>query len=288
MRKVVVSLISVAALALAGCNAPSSSSSAGAPADAGTAAGAAKMASQVSGTITVRGPGLSPKASLVVSLVDVSSTAAGSAPLASKTSPAGTFPQPFVLTFNPAEVKADDLYVVQATITDGDRRYVMPIQAPVLTKTNPVDGISVQLQAEQTPSEKMLAAFSEVQKQLGAMKVTSGTKLEPDASRSWQLFRQNGEIKFIRELVDYGSKGFTSSDYAYQNGKPWVAVQQDKPSQSGKPTAVDRAGWDDQGNLVLKQHEAGGNVQPLDAAAAGKLKQQAIAVLSLATAGKNK
>jgi putative lipoprotein len=218
----------------------------------------------------------------------VSSTAAGSAPLASKTSPAGTFPQPFVLTFNPAEVKADDLYVVQATITDGDRRYVMPIQAPVLTKTNPVDGISVQLQAEQTPSEKMLAAFTDVQKQLGAMKVTSGTKLEPDASRSWQLFRQNGEIKFIRELVDYGSKGFTSSDYAYRNGKPWVAVQQDKPSQSGKPTAVDRAGWDDQGNLVLKQHEAGGNVQPLDAAAAGKLKQQATAILSLATAGKNK
>ena len=66
---------------------------------------------------------------LVLNLVDVSSSAAGAPPLATKTSPAGTFPQPFKLTFNPAEVKPNDLYVVQAILTDGDRHYSMPIQA---------------------------------------------------------------------------------------------------------------------------------------------------------------
>jgi Protein of unknown function (DUF1481). len=133
-----------------------------------------------------------------------------------------------------------------------------------------------------------MAAFTDVQKQLGAMKVSHGTKLEKDASRGWQLFRQNGQVKFIRELVDYGDKGFTSTDYAYKDGKPWVVVQQTKASQGAKPSAIDRAGWDDSGNLVLKQHEVDGNVQPLDPDAAAKLQSEAKDVLSLATGGKNK
>ncbi len=291
MRKMVLSLTSVAALALSGCNAPSSSQPAdvGAPTAAATAAAAARIVSQVSGTIALRGSTqLSPNASLVINLVDVSSTAAGAAPLASKTSPAGAFPQPFQLSFNPAEVKPDDLYVVQATLTDGERHYVMPIQAPVLTKGNASTGVNIQLMAVQTPGEKALAEFKDEQKQLGAMKVSHGTKLEKDASRGWQLFRQDGQLKFIRELVDYGDKGFTSTDYAYKNGRPWVVVQQIQPNQTAKPSAIDRAGWDDNGDLVLKQHEVAGSVQPLDAATAEKLKKEAQDILTLATGGKNK
>ena len=81
----------------------------------------------------------------MLNLVDVSSSAAGSPPLASKTSPAGTFPQPFKLTFNPADVKPNDLYVVQAILTDGDRHYSMPIQAPVLAKGSNNDGVTIEL-----------------------------------------------------------------------------------------------------------------------------------------------
>jgi putative lipoprotein len=290
MRKMVLSLIPFAALALAGCNSSSSSSSDDAPAAASTAA--AKVANVVSGTVSLRAPGqpLSPKASLVISLVDVSSTAdAGAPPLANKlVSPAVQFPQPFSLTFDPSKVKADDLYVVKAVLTDGDRHYTMPIQAPVLTKGNKNDSIAIELVAEQTAGEKAMAEFTSEQKQLGAMKVKSGTKLDPDASRSWQVFRQDNDLKFIRELVDYGAKGFTSTDYAYKNGKPWVVVQQTKPNQSAKPSATDRAGWDDSGNLVLKQHDTGGNVQVLDDAAAASLQKQGLQVLSLATGGKNK
>jgi putative lipoprotein len=293
MRKTVLSLMSVAALALAGCNNtanPSESMGSTAPAAAKTAAAAAQIPSQVSGTITLRAgsPPPSANATLVLNLVDVSSTATGSAPLASKTSPAGAFPQPFTLSFNPAEVKPGDLYVIQATLTDGDRKYTMPIQAPVLAKGSKNDGVAIELVAEQTPSEKILAEFAEAKAQIGGMKISHGTKLEANDSRGWQLFRQAGEVKYIREEVDYGDKGYTSTDYAYKDGKPWAIVQETKASRDGKPSAIDRAGWSEDGTLVLKQHQVGSDVQPLDPAAAGTLKKQAIAILSLATGGKNK
>ncbi|HZX72038.1 MAG TPA: DUF1481 domain-containing protein [Rhodanobacter sp.] len=291
MRKTVLSLVSVAALALAGCNGSPSSDQAGdgSPASPGSAA-VAQVPSEVSGTISLRAgsPQPSDKATLVLNLVDVSSTAAGSAPLATRTSPAGTFPQPFKLTFNPADVKPSDLYVVQANLTDGERHYVMPIQAPVLAKGSKNDSVSIQLQAEQTPGEKLLAEFKAEQEQLGAMKASHGTKLETDASRGWQLFRQDGQIHFIRELVEYTKDGFTSTDYAYKNGKPWAIAQEHKPSRDGKPTSIDRAGWSDDGTLVLKQHQVGNDVTPLDADAADKLKQEAMDILGIATKGKNK
>lgn len=293
MRKTVLSLMSVAALALAGCNNtanPSESTGSTAPAAAKTAAAAAQIPSQVSGTITLRAgsPTPSANATLVLNLVDVSSTATGSAPLASKTSPAGAFPQPFTLSFNPAEVKPGDLYVIQASLTDGDRKYTMPIQAPVLAKDSKNDGVAIELVAEQTPSEKILAEFAEAKAQIGGMKISHGTKLEANDSRGWQLFRQAGEVKYIREEVDYGDKGYTSTDYAYKDGKPWAIVRETKASRDGKPSAIDRAGWSEDGMLVLKQHQVGSDVQPLDPAAAGTLKKQAIAILGMATGGKNK
>ena len=140
-------------------------------------------------------------------------------------------------------MKPNDLYVVQAILTDGDRHYAMPIQAPVLAKGSKNDGVSIELVAEQTPGEKLLADFKTEQDQLGAM---------------------------------------------YKDGKPWFIVQQTKPSRDGKPTSIDRAGWSDDGTLVVKQHQVGSDVQPLDAGDADKLKQQAMTILGLATNGKNK
>jgi putative lipoprotein len=291
MRKMVLSLMSMTALALAGCNGGSPQQASSAPTAAGTAPAAATAtpANQVSGTISLRGASqLSPNANLVINLVDVSSSAAGTAPLATKTAPAGSFPQAFQLTFNPADVKANDLYVVQASLTDGDRHYTMPIQAPVLTKGNKNSGVMVELVAEQTAGEKVLAEFNAVQKQIGGMKVSNGTKLDKDISRGWQVFRQAGEVKFIRELVDYGDKGFTSTDYAYKDGKLWAAVQQKKSNKDAKPSSTDSAGWDDSDNLVLKQHQAGGSAQDLDGDTASSLHKQGVEILNLATNGKKK
>ncbi|GLQ47289.1 hypothetical protein GCM10007862_23400 [Dyella lipolytica] len=287
MRSVVWSLMTVAAVALAGCsNSSNPSSSTGA--DSTEATAPTGPATSVSGTITLRGD-IKPSAQdkLDISLIDV--TAQGSAPLATKTiAPATTFPMTYELDFNPANVAPNDLYIVQATLTDGDRHYVMPLQAPVLTQGHPTTNVAVQLAPEQTPSEKMLVAFQDVQKQIGGMKRSSGTQLQKDASLAWQVFRDGGEVKFIRELVDYGDKGFTSTDYAYKDGKPWVVQQQKKSGQTAKPSSVDTAGWGDDGSLVLKTHEAGGSTQSLGDDDAANLQQQSKAILNLATGGKGK
>jgi putative lipoprotein len=287
MRSVVWSLMTVAAVALAGCNNSSDSSTTNSSNDAAASAPAAQ-ATNVSGSVSIRGD-IKPSAqdSLDIKLVDV--TAQGSAPLATKTiAPATTFPQQFELDFNPANVVPNDMYVVEATLTDGDRHYVMPLQAPVLTQGHPASNIAIELMPEQTPGEKMLAAFQNAQKQIGGLKRSSGTKLEPNASRAWQVFRDGLEVKFIRELVDYGDKGFTSTDYAYKDGKPWVVQQKKMPSQNAKPTSTDTAGWADDGTLVLKSHDAGGTSSTLSDSDAGNLQQQAKDILNLATGGKGK
>jgi putative lipoprotein len=287
MRSVVWSLMTVAAVALAGCNSSSNPSSS-TDTDGQAPAAQAAAANSVSGTITLRG-GITPsnQDKLVISLVDV--TAQGSAPLATKTiAPATTFPLPFDLSFNRADVAPNDLYIVQVELTDGDRHYSMPIQAPVLTKGNPTANVAIELAPEQTPAEKMLTAFQSLQKQIGGMKRSSGTKLEPNASRAWQVFRDGTEVKFIRELVDYGDKGFTSTDYAYKDGKPWVVQQQKKANQGARASSTDTAGWGDDGSLVLKTHDAGGNTSALSDSDAGNLQQQSKDVLNLATAGKGK
>ena len=287
MRSVVWSLMTVAAVALAGCS-NSSNPSSSADTDGQSASTQAAAAHSVSGTITLRG-GVTPsnQDKLVISLVDV--TAQGSAPLATKTiAPATTFPLPFELDFSPSNVAPNDLYIVQVELTDGDRHYSMPIQAPVLTKGNPTSNVAIELAPEQTPAEKMLVAFQGLQKQIGGMKRSSGTKLEPNASRAWQVFRDGTEVKFIRELVDYGDKGFTSTDYAYKDGKPWVVQQQKKASQGAKPTSTDTAGWGDDGSLVLKTHDAGGTTDTLSDSDAANLQQQGKDILNMVTGGKGK
>jgi putative lipoprotein len=294
MRKSVLSLMSIAALALAGCNAPNSSAQTGndAPTSTKSADGNVSMPSEVSGTISLRegSPQPSANATMVLNLANVSSNAAGTAPLTTKTSPAGSFPQPFKLSFNPADVKPNDLYVVQVILTDGDRSYSMPIQAPVLAKGSNNDSINIQLVAEQTPAEKTLDAFKAEKKQLGAMKVTNGTKLEKEDSRGWQVFRKDGMTQMILELVEYTEKGknFTSTYYAYKDGKPWAIVQEAKPNRDGKTISTDRAIWSDDGNLVVKQHQVGDDVKDLDADAVAVLKTQADTIYNLSGAAKKK
>jgi putative lipoprotein len=281
-------LVAVVSLALAGCNSSGSSAQQEAATGSGGPAPAASAPHSVSGTITIRGsdhPSASDK--LTVSLVDVSQQ--GAAPLATKTiAPATTFPLSFELDFSPADVLANDLYVVQAELVDGDRHYEMPLQAPVLTKGRPTTNVAIELVPQQTPGEKELAAFQDQQKQLGGMRISSGTRLEKDVSYAWQVFRQGGQVQFIRARADRGDKGFTNTDFAYRDGKPWVVVQQEKANQNAKPSSIDRAGWSADGTLVLKQHEVAGKVGELDDAGADSLKQQAEDMLKMATGGKGK
>jgi len=285
MRRLVWSLMSVAALALAGCNNSAPSSQGGT--DGGDAAQAPAQTNQITGQVTLRDAAtVSPNAKLDLTLVDVSTQDA--APLATKTiQPANTLPLSFQLPFNPADVNPAGLYVLKATLVDGDRSYNPPLQTQVLTKGAPTQ-VNIQLVAEQTQGEKELAAFTSVQKQIGGMKISNGTKLEDKVSRGWQVFREAGEVKFIREEVDYGDKGFNSTDYAYKDGKPWVVVQQKKSSKDAKPSSTERAAWGPDGSLVLKTNEQGGKSSPLSDDEAASLQKQATSILNLATGGKGK
>ncbi|HEX7814697.1 YbaY family lipoprotein [Dyella sp.] len=287
MRRIVWSLMSVAALALAGCNSSSDSSQSASGNDSGSAAAPARQANKVSGSVALQNPAnLSPNAKLEITLVDVS-TEDGNATLATKTiSPVPSMPQQFELTFNPADINPADGYNVKAVLTDGEQQYAPALQSPVLTKGAP-NTVSIILTPTQTAGDKELAAFKDVQAHIGAMKITNGTKLEKDVSRGWQVFREGGNVKFIREQVDYGDKGFTSTDYAYKDGKPWVVVQQKKSNKDAKPSSTERAGWGQDGALVLKQHEANGKTDTLSDSDAADLQKQAQTILSLA-GGKGK
>lgn len=276
MRRIFLSLASVTALALAGCSGGSDNN--GQQAAAGGSDNAAPAnANAVTGTVALRDVSaqLSPDAKLELKLVDVS--AEGSQPLASKTVQPVTLPQQFQLDFNPSDLNPNDMYIVEVSLQDGERHYSSPLKTPVLTK-GAKNVANIQLVGEATPGEKELAGFNSVKKNIGGMKVTQGTALKEGESRGWQIFKKGNDVQFVIELVDYGDKGFTSTNYAYKNGKPWVIVQEKKPSKDGKPTSIERAGWNDAGELVLKQNEAGGKVDALSDDAANDLKKQAEAM----------
>jgi putative lipoprotein len=278
MRRILLSLASVSALALAGCGGGSDNN--GQQAAAGGSDNAAP-ANAVTGTITLRDAGaqLSPDAKLDLKLVDVS--AQGSQPLAAKTISPVTLPQAFQLDFTASDLNPNDMYIVEVSLQDGERHYSSPLKTPVLTKGAKAVA-NIQLVGEATPGEKELAGYDSVKKNIGGMKVTQGTALKEGESRGWQIFKKGNDVQFVIELVDYGDKGFTSTNYAYKNGKPWVIVQEKKPSKDGKPTSTERAGWNDAGELVLKQNQAGSKVDVLSDADANTLKSQAEAMYAKA------
>lgn len=278
MRRLILSLASVATLALAGCG---GSSGNGQQAAGGSSPEASGPANNVTGTVTLRdtGKSLSADAKLDIKLIDVS--AEGSQPLAAKTIAPVTIPQQFQVDFTPSDVNPNDMYIVEVSLQDGERHYSAPLKTPVLTK-GAKNVVNVQLVGEATPGEKELAGFNSVKKNIGGMKVTQGTALKEGESRGWQIFKKGNDVQFVIELVDYGDKGFTSTNYAYKNGKPWVIVQEKKPSKDGKPTSTERAGWNDAGELVLKDNESNGKTDVLSDDAANDLRKQAEAMLAKA------
>lgn len=300
MRKMIWSLMSLSALslALAGCGNGSSTSQESASSGSSAGNATAIQANKVTGTITLRDSAQpSADAKLVIDLVDVSAAPdASTPPLATKTvAPATQFPLDFELDFNASDVNPNDLYVVKAKLTDGERHYAMALQAPVLTK-GAKNQVSIQLIAQQTPGENDLAAFEKDKQQIGGMKIKQGTKLEKDVSRSWQVFRQDGAVQFIREQVEYDKKdknggiGFTDTDYDYKDGKPFAAVQQQMPSKGGKAKIIERVSWTDDGTVVLKQSLAGkgGKVSDLSDEEAGKLRKESEEIFKLAGGDKGK
>lgn len=268
MRKLALPL-TVAATLLGGCNAPSN--------DAAQQT-AVPQATAVTGTVTLadKSVTLTPEAKLDLTLMDVSHQPG--TPINAQTFAPANLPLQFNLSFNPGQIKAVDIYVLQAQMQDNGRVYSTALQTPVLTHGAPAQ-VNLQLIAEPTQSDKMLSDFKAMQGRIGGMKMTQGTASTPDASRGWQVFSDKNGVQFIRELVDHGDKGnYTSTDYAYQNGRPWVVVRETRPAKGAPVSAIDRAGWDENGGLVLKEHTEGNKTTTLSEDAAKALHDQAEAL----------
>jgi putative lipoprotein len=278
MQKLVVAPLFLATLALAGCGASNSSGGSSAGPGAASATSQAGMpasaATAVTGTVKLENADtkISPDAKLELSLVDVSKQPSVAVNKQDFNPP--KFPQAFRIPFAASAINANDLYVLQAEMQNDGRVYHTKLEQPVLTRGQSAS-VNLTLVPEPTPAEKMLDAFEQAKRQTGGMSVKSGTSSKIGESKSWQVFSDVQGIEFIIEQVNQADKGFTKTEYAYRNSLPWVVVQEQMPKAGAPATTTQRAGWDDNGKLVLNENISAGNTGTLTDAEAKTLHDQA-------------
>lgn len=278
MRTAALTLLASFVLLLAACNSsnqaednsvPKSPGANGQQAPANTITGSVSLQPGVAGAHSV-----SPNARLELVLEDTSQQPP--VPIATKTiNPVGQLPVQFSLDFNPEKVVSDDVLILVAKLTDGERRYTMPLQYPVLTHNAPRTA-EIQLVPEPTVGEKMMADFRKLQGQLGGMKISKGTSLGEKSSRAWQIFKNNGHVRFIVDIEDnFDTNARVRTDYAFSDGKPWIVIRKHMHSAGARPDDIKRAGWDKDGNLVLKEHVTNGKTETLSGKDAKELRADA-------------
>jgi putative lipoprotein len=257
MQKLVFPALLALAL-LGGCNSQNPSSESQRQANAPQ-----PIPNAVTGTVSLHEPmAIGPGAQLDVKLVDVVQP---EMPVAEKTQTvSGQPPYRFSLPFDASKVDATRTYVVNVTLTDGDRHFVPALNSPVLTGGA---GASAQivLNAEATPGEKMDSEYNKIQAHIGAMKKIEGTYTTDTASVGWDAFISERQVRFMRVNTVEDKGGRSSVKYAFKDGKPFELVQQ----EGGVTT---RAGWDENGAVVVNRKSDGSTLSDTDAAA---LYQQA-------------
>lgn len=252
MRKLSIAAF-IALGVLAGCNnAGNQSPNAGGqtPANANTAAGAANapIPSAVSGSVTLKDPvEISQGSKLDIKLVDVSTP---DVPIAAKTMDvSGNPPFNFSLDIDPAKIDRHRTYTINAVLTDGERRFLPALTAPVLTGGSAATA-QITLSPEPTAGEKLKDEFAKLQGRIGGMKGVNGTYTTDDASIGWDAFAEHGKVVFVRVNTEYDKGGRTSVKYAFKDDKPMFAKQQ------GGATV----GWDDSGSVIVNEKQGGGTL----------------------------
>jgi hypothetical protein len=71
---------------------------------------------------------------------------------------------------------------------------------------------------------------------------------------------------------------------AYQNDKPWVVVKEESAAGASRPFATSKVGWDESGQLVLKERLANGQLSDVSADEAKSLYNQAQQAFNMAQA----
>jgi putative lipoprotein len=251
MRKLSIAAFIALGL-LAGCNnAGTQAPTAGGQTSANNPAGAAANApipSTVSGSVTLKDPiEISQGAKLDVKLVDV---ATPDVPIAEKSlDVSGNPPFNFSLDIDPAKIDRARTYTVNAVLTDGERRFLPALTAPVLTGGSPTTA-TITLSPEPTAGEKLKDEFAKLQGRIGGMKGVNGTYTTDDASIGWDAFAEHGKVVFVRVNTEYDKGGRTSVKYAFKDDKPMFAKQ----------TGGASVGWDDSGNAIVNEKQGGGSL----------------------------
>ncbi len=234
---------------LAGCNSSNTSAPAPAPAP--------KIANAVSGRVMLREPReLSNQAKLELRVTDVAQP--GLVLAQTTVSPANQPPISFNLPIDTNKVDPRRTYAVEAMLIDGERRYLPVLQYPVLTNKAPAQ-VEIIVAPEATPAEKMYDEFKKTFGQIGGMKTFNGSAMNDASTVAWDAFAQNNKIRVVREITDLDNdKGRITYKMAYQNDAPWVVQKEESPAGSNHPFATTKVGWDENGQLVLKQKVANG------------------------------
>jgi len=216
-----------------------------------------KIAGSVGGKVMLREPReLSTQTRLELSVIDVANP--GLVLAQTTITPANQPPIAFNLPIDAAKVDPRRTYAVEAKLIDGERRYLPVLQYPVLTHNAPAQ-VDVVVAPEATPAEKMYEDFKKAFGQIGGMKSFNGSALNDNSTVAWDAFAQNNKIRVVREITDLdGDKGRITYKMAYQNDNPWVVQKEESPAGSNHPYATTKVGWDDNGQLVLKQRVSNG------------------------------
>ena len=254
------------------------------PAPAAAPPAAAPIPSSVSGTVMLREPReLSNEAKVEIRVVDV---AQSTTPLAQTVIPNANHPPvAFNLPIDPHTVDPKRTYAIDAILTDGERRYLPVLQYPVLTNKAQSANIQIIVAPEPTPSEKLFDAYNKAFAQIGTMKQFSGTSTDDNSSTAWDAFASNGKVRFVREITDLDNdKGRVSIKMGYQNDKPWVVVKDESTGGNARPFASTRVGWDDDGQLVLKDKIANGHTTDATDDEAKALYDHAVRAFNMASA----
>lgn len=242
-----------------------------------------QIANAVSGTVGLRDPRqLSADAHVEVKVIDVGQP--GTVLAQTTVSPANQPPVNFNLPIDTTKVDPKRTYAVEAVLIDGDRRYLPVLQYPVLTNKAPAK-VDVVVAPEPTPSEKMYDDFKKEFGKIGSYKSISGSSLGDTASTAWDAFSSNGKVHVVREITDLDAdKGRITMKMAYQNDKPWVVVKEESPAGSNKPYATTKVGWDDNGQLVLRERINNGQSSDVSDAEAKQIYDHAAQAFSVAQA----
>ena len=250
MRK--LPIVAFAALVLAGCNMPNQSQApngqAQAPGNANSPAAPAPIPSTVTGSVNIKdSASVNAGAKLDVKLVDV---ATPDVPIAEKTlDVSGAPPFNFSLDLDPAKIDPKRAYTINAVLTDGERRFMPALTAPVLTGGSPATA-QITLSPEPTAAEKLKDEFTKLQGRIGGMKTVNGTYTTDEASIGWDAFADHGKVVFVRVNTEYDKGGRTSVKYAFKDDKPMFV------KQSGGATI----GYDDNGGIVVNEKPGGGSL----------------------------